>query len=151
MTLPFLRLILLLTPFVAGLPAAAQVTIDITEGVPDPVPVAIAPFSGADKEAARFGDGMAQVVRADLERSGLFRAISEDAFLSRLEDPDIRPDFNNWRVIGAHLLVVGETSMQPDGRLHALFRLWDVFTQQQLVGVTYTNTASTTTAYRSRE
>ena len=138
MPLPFLRLAVLLVPLAAALPAAAQVTIDITEGVPDPVPIAIAPFSGADKEAARFGDEMADVIRSDLERSALFRGISEDAFLSRPDDADLRPDFNNWRVIGAHLLVVGETSMQPDGRLHALFRLWDVFTQQQLVGVTYT-------------
>jgi TolB protein len=122
----------------AALPAAAQVTIDITEGVPDPVPVAIVPFTGEDREADRFGDDMAGVISADLERSGLFRALSEEAFLSRPEDADLRPNFNNWRVIGSHLLVVGKTSMQPDGRLHALFRLWDVLTQQQVVGVTYT-------------
>ena len=135
---PFLRLVLLPICLVAGSPAAAQVTIDITEGVPDPVPVAIAPFIGADREAARFGNEMADVVSADLERSGLFRAIPEEAFLSRPEDADLRPNFNNWRVIGAHLLVVGNTSMQPDGTLKALFRLWDVLTQQQLVGFTYT-------------
>jgi len=138
MLLPFLRLVLLPMFFAAALPATAQVTIDITEGVPDPVPAAIVPFTGADREAARFGDDIANVISADLERSGLFRAISEEAFLSRPEDADLRPNFNNWRVIGAHLLVVGKTSMQPDGRLHALFRLWDVLTQQQVVGVTYT-------------
>ncbi len=138
MLLPFLRLALLPMFFAAALPAAAQVTIDITEGVPDPVPVAIAPFSGADREAARFGDEIASVISADLERSGLFRAISEEAFLSRPEDADLRPNFNNWRVIGAHLLVVGETAMQPNGDLRALFRLWDVLTQQQVVGWTYT-------------
>ncbi len=122
----------------ASLPAAAQVTVKITEGVPDPVPVAIAPFSGEDREAARFGDEIAEVVRANLESSGLFRAIPEEAFLARPKGADLRPDFDNWRVIGAHLLAIGETSMQADGRLHAVFRLWDVFTQQQLVGVTYT-------------
>ena len=138
MLLPFLRLLLLPMLLAAALPAAAQVTIDITEGVPDPVPVAIVPFTGEDREADRFGDDMAGVISADLERSGLFRALSEEAFLSRPEDADLRPNFNNWRVIGSHLLVVGKTSMQPDGRLHALFRLWDVLTQQQVVGVTYT-------------
>ena len=135
---PFIRLVLLPICFAAAMPAAAQVTIDITEGVPDPVPVAIAPFTGADREAARFGDEIAAVVRADLESSGLFRSISEEAFLDRPEDADLRPDFDDWRIIGAQLLAVGETSMQPDGRLHALFRLWDVFDQRQLVGVTYT-------------
>ena len=138
MLLPFLRLLLLPMLLASALPAAAQVTIDITEGVPDPVPVAIVPFTGEDREADRFGDDMAGVISADLERSGLFRALSEEAFLSRPEDADLRPNFNNWRVIGSHLLVVGKTSMQPDGRLHALFRLWDVLTQQQVVGVTYT-------------
>ncbi len=142
MPFSFPRLAVLLLLFVAvSLPAAAQITVKITEGVPDPVPVAIVPFAGADKEAARFGDDMANVISADLQRSGLFRALSEEAFLSRPEDADLRPNFNNWRVIGAHLLVVGETSMQPNGDLHALFRLWDVFTQQQLVGATYTTRA----------
>lgn len=138
MLLPFPRLVLIPVLLAAALPAAAQVTIDITEGVPDPVPAAIVPFTGEDREAARFGDDIADVVSADLERSGLFRAIPEEAFLSRPEDADLHPNFNNWRAIGAHLLVVGKTRMQPDGRLHALFRLWDVLTQQQIVGVTYT-------------
>ena len=138
MPLPFFRFVTLLTLLAAAPPAAAQVTIDITEGVPDPVPVAIAPFTSEDTEAARFGDNIAQVVRADLESSGLFRAISEEAFLSTPKDVNLRPDFNNWRVIGAQLLAVGQTSMRADGRLHAVFRLWDVLTQQQIVGVTYT-------------
>ena len=138
MLLSFLRFLLLPMLLAIALPAAAQVTIKITEGVPDPVPVAIVPFTGADREAARLGNDMARVISADLERSGLFRALPEDAFLSRPANADLRPNFNNWRAIGAHLLVVGQTSMQPDGRLHALFRLWDVLTQQQVVGVTYT-------------
>ena len=134
----FPRLAAVLLFLAASMPAAAQVTVKITEGVPDPVPVAIAPFHGADREAVRFGNEIAKVVRTDLESSGLFRAIPEDAFLVEAKGADLRPDFNNWRVIGAHLLAVGETSMQSDGRLHAVFRLWDVFAQQQLVGVTYT-------------
>ncbi|MCY3981005.1 MAG: Tol-Pal system beta propeller repeat protein TolB [Alphaproteobacteria bacterium] len=139
MSFSFPRLAVFLLLFVAAsLPTAAQITVKITEGVPDPVPVAIAPFAGADRESARFGGEIANVVSADLARSGLFRALPEEAFLSRGEDADLRPNFNNWRVIGAHLLVVGKTSMQTDGRLHALFRLWDVLTQQQLAGVTYT-------------
>ena len=40
--------------------------------------------------------------------------------------------------------------MQPDGRLHALFRLWDVLTQQQVVGVTYTTLPETGAASLTR-
>jgi len=134
MLLPFLRISALLLPLAAALPAAA-VTINITRGVPDPVPIAVAPFESADDASARFGGDIVRVIENNLTGSGLFRAIPEEAFLSR-PGAD-RPNFDNWRAVGAHLLVAGKMSRAEDGRVQALFRLWDVFSGEQLVGVTY--------------
>ena len=138
MTLPILRSV---APFLALLlaaPAAAQVTINITRGVPDPIPIAVTAFHGADTASRRYGENIARVVRDDLERSGLFRAIAEEAFLSLLRGADARPSFDNWRVIDAQLLVGGEVALEADGRVRVRFRLWDVFREEALVGVTYT-------------
>ncbi len=136
MLIPFLRILGFVLPLAAALPAGA-VTINITKGVPDPVPIAVAPFESADDASARFGGGIVDVIKNDLAGSGLFRAIPEEAFISR-PGADDRPEFDSWRLIGAHLLVAGKTSQAADGRMQALFRLWDVFSGEQLVGVTYT-------------
>ncbi len=51
------------------------------------------------------------------------------------------PRFPDWRVINAQALVTGRITRQPDGRLKAEFRLWDVFAGQQLDGKQYFTTA----------
>src|SRR5437660_11300176 len=59
--------VLLLTAPLAG----AQLSIEITGAGAPRMPIAIAPFPG---EAA-LGSGITSIVRADLERSGLFRVL----------------------------------------------------------------------------
>ena len=52
----------------AAAPAAAQLRVDVTQGNIQPLPIAIPDFVG-DPQGAQI----AAVVRADLDRSGLFR------------------------------------------------------------------------------
>jgi len=52
--------------------ARAQLQIEITGATEKRTPVAIAPFAG---EAALGPTAISSIVRADLERSGLFRAL----------------------------------------------------------------------------
>src|SRR6266568_1951495 len=47
------------------------------------------------------------------------------------------PNFGDWRVLNAQALVIGGVARQPDGRLRAEFRLWDVFAGQQMAGQQY--------------
>ena len=47
------------------------------------------------------------------------------------------PQFQSWRTINAQALVTGRITRQPDGRLKAEFRLWDIFSGQQLTGHQY--------------
>src|SRR5262249_20825855 len=60
--------------FGAALPAGAQLRIEVTSGVTDPVPIAVVPFSHA-ASAADGGLDVAQVVQHDLEGSGRFKAL----------------------------------------------------------------------------
>lgn len=118
--------------------ARAELRIDITRGQVEPIPIAIAPFTGSDVGTSDVGRDIADVVSADLERSGLFRPISRGAFIQQPETiEEAGPRFADWRAINAQALVSGSVERQPDGRLQAKFRLWDVFAEQQMTGLAY--------------
>src|SRR5690606_17025154 len=55
--------------------AVAAVEIDITRGNFRPVPIAISDFDADNPQANRLGQDVARVIRANLERSGLFKPV----------------------------------------------------------------------------
>ena len=118
-------------------PAHAQLRIDVTQGTVEPLPIAITPFAGGSAEEATFGRNIANVISANLERSGLFRPIDQRAFIQSADALNALPRFGDWRVIDAQALVQGKTQMGSDGRLRVEFRLWDVFAENQMVGLAY--------------
>jgi TolB protein len=120
--------------------ASALIEIDITRGVVEPVPIAIADFLGGDARDQQFAIDIVGVINNNLERSGLFRAIGREAFIEKVTDFDAQPRFGDWRIINAQALVTGRVSMQADGRLKAEFRLWDVLAQQQMTGFQFFTT-----------
>src|SRR5262249_25011055 len=94
-------------------------------------------FTGQDQGASRAGADITGVIIADLERSGLFKAINPSAFVQDATTVHESPKFADWRVINAQGLVTGKVMTQSDGRLKVEFRLWDVFAEQQLTGMAY--------------
>ncbi|MBE7637968.1 Tol-Pal system protein TolB [Sneathiella sp. P13V-1] len=114
--------------------ARAELVIDITQGNVKPLPIAISDFAGQSETTNIIGQRIADVVRADLERSGLFKIISKNAFLQQISDIQAIPVFSNWRKISAQALTNGIVTSLPDGRLEIQFRLWDVVSEQYLVG-----------------
>ncbi len=114
--------------------ASAAVEIDITKGNLQPLAVAVAPFGGAGEQDSKLGAQIADVVTADLERSGLFRPIDSAAFLQKSIDVDGAPRFVDWRMINAQALLVGRVEKLSDGRLRTEFRLWDIVAGKQLIG-----------------
>jgi len=115
--------------------AAAQLSIEITGAGAQRIPVAIVPFPGE----ASLGGGVTPIIRADLERSGLFRA---------LEVPPINPapteastiNYAEWRARLADAILVGSMVTRPDGRYEVRFRLYDTVKQAPLGGIAYTLT-----------
>ncbi len=118
------------TGMAATMPAKAVVEININKGVVEPLPIAITDFLSGDQ----LGAQISAVVAADLERSGLFAPIDKKAFIEKISNPDAAPRFEDWKVINSQALVTGRITKQPDGRLKAEYRLWDVFGGQQLDG-----------------
>ena len=117
-------------------PAQAALQVRVDQGVTEPIPLAIPDFLGA----GQAGRDIATVVRADLERSGLFRSLNPASFVEQITDINTPPRFGDWRTIQAQGLVTGQAAMQPDGRLKVDFRLWDIFGESQMVGLQYMTT-----------
>ena len=117
--------------------AHAELHIDLTRGNIKPMPIAIPVFAGG---SGTIGADITGVLSADLEHSGLFQPIDPKAFVDQNANAHIPPQYNNWRVINAQALVTGDIQAQPDGRLAVEFRLWDIFSEQQLTGLRYTTT-----------
>ena len=133
-----LAAVLALAVLAVAAPARAELHIEITRGTVEPIPIAISNFYGASPAEAQSGQSIAQVVSADLERSGLFRPIDPAAFV---QDPASlqqgTPRFADWRVLKAQGLVTGAVTRDPGGQVRVEFRLWDVVVEQQMAGVAF--------------
>jgi TolB protein len=109
----------------------------IPEGDFAPLPIAIPNFVAGTPGDTEVGVGVTQVITNNLKRSGLFAPIDPAAYIEKVINIDAAPQFQNWKTINAQALVTGRMTRQPDGRLKAEFRLWDVNTAQQLAGQQY--------------
>ncbi len=114
--------------------AFAQLRVDITQGTPRPMPIAIPAFVGDGGSVDELSQNVAQVLTADLKRSGLFAPVDPSAFLEPVVPPTVTPNFANWRPLNAQALVSGSVATTGDGRIMAEYRLWDVVSGQYLVG-----------------
>lgn len=118
-------------------PVKAEVTIDITQGRVDPIPVALTDFYGETSETAQWGREITEVVSNDLKSSGLFRPLEKSSFIPTIEQIRQNPHFADWRLINAQAMVRGEVRQEPDGRLRIEFRLFDVVREVQMEGMAY--------------
>jgi TolB protein len=108
------------------LPAAAQFRVEISGIGTAQVPVAISRFR--DEEKAGFP--VSQIVRADLERSGLFKLVPTTP--DNLDETS-RPVFTEWRSRNADALAAGTVTRLADGRFDLRYRLWDVVKGTELI------------------
>ena len=100
------------------LPAAAQFRVEISGVGATQIPVALGPFRGE----APGGVSLSSVIRANLERSGVFRSLDAPAGLderSRLPQAEVRAQ-------GADALLAGSFNRLADGTFDVRYRLWDV-------------------------
>jgi TolB protein len=118
-------------------PVHAKVTVNINSGTISPLPIAITSLQGQDGSSAQVGRTIAGVITNDLGNSGVFKPLDPASFIQAADAAADQPRFADWKVLNAQALVTGTVSPEPDGRLRAEFRLWDVFEQTQLAGVEY--------------
>ncbi len=112
---------------------AQQLSIEVRGGGSQRIPIAIAPLAG---EGA-LGQSISAIVRADLERSGLFRTLEVPA-LNPAPTESSAVNFAEWRARLADALVLGSVATRPDGRFEVRFKLFDTVKGADLSGVAYT-------------
>ncbi len=138
---PILGCLLLCGLVLLPAPARAVLELDITSGIVEPLPIAISELYGATAQAQQRGRDIADVVSADLARSGLFRPIDPRAFIQSPEQLRGLPRFADWRQINAQALVTGTVDGgEAGGNLAVEFRLWDVFAGVQMRGLRFATT-----------
>ncbi len=98
-----------------------RVVVNINEGVMKPINIALHTSDGVDSLKGRF----LSVIKSDLQGTGLFRPIPNDAFLQYLKGTDQTPNFPLWKTINAEYLMNAETKL-IDGKFSVGFVLYDV-------------------------
>ncbi|WOR14822.1 Tol-Pal system beta propeller repeat protein TolB [Hyphomonas sp. FCG-A18] len=112
--------------------AMAQLEVNIGSGNFQPTPIAIPDFEavGVDPEIARQ---ISEVVRNDLESTGLFVVTPESAHIQKDLDIEVAPRFADWKIIKTDALAIGTVEqITRDGTvfLRGSVRLWDVFGEE---------------------
>ena len=113
----------------------------LREGTFKPRPIAVSPFHSDSVEHQKFAEDIPSIIRDNLERSGLFRPINPNAFVqtpSSIFREGVR--FPEWRATGTETMVSGNVITDDQGRTRVEFRLFDVLSEQQLIGTAYTTT-----------
>ncbi|MFC0284189.1 Tol-Pal system beta propeller repeat protein TolB [Camelimonas abortus] len=118
-------------------PARAEISITLDRASFQPLPIAIADFTGDPDLGARI----AGVVAADLRRCGYFAPIDRAAFPPGPVNFDAVPDFAAWQAVNAQALATGRVAREGD-RLRTAYRLWDVGAGQQLTGQQFVTDAN---------
>jgi len=114
-------------------PARADIEVNVNRGDVQPLPIAIPAFGGG-----QVGADIAGVISANLQRSGLFRPLDPASFIERDLNTAVQPRFAAWKQINAQALVNGQVTV-AGARLQVDFRLWDVFAEQQLLGLQFSS------------
>jgi TolB protein len=124
--------LILLTTLLGGRAVHAQgLEIDILDGNPAALPIAVVPFDYLGASAAPDTD-IAAVIRADLNRSGAFRTLAERDIVERpLRQADV--NFATWRLLKQDFLVVGRVIDDTDGGFRTEFELFDVAKQEPML------------------
>ena len=122
---------LLILALGAASPAFAQLKLTITQGVTDPINIAVVPFARA--VPADGGVDVAAIIQRDLEGSGRFKAMPRTDMLGT---PTTRSeiDIAGWKQQRNDYVVVGRVSALPDGQVRIDAELVNVLTGQRISG-----------------
>jgi len=112
--------------------AHAQLQIEIVDGNPSALPIAIVPFEWRDPLPPPI-TGVDEIISGDLYRSGLFDPMDVEDMAERPVDQEaIR--FGTWRLLKVDYIVIGKVRRPESGEGHELiYQLFDVHTQEQLL------------------
>lgn len=123
-----LRVFLLLFVLLCSVNLHAGLTIEITSGADNPIPVAVVPFGWHHPGIPT--EDLSAIISADLQRSGLFSAMGREDMLSRPEF-GAEVHFRDWRLLDVQYLVLGSVKIVNDlYQVH--YELYDIGSARKL-------------------
>jgi TolB protein len=126
------KIVLSLLLAAVSLSARAELSIQITQGVDNPIPIAIVPFSW--EGSGVLSEDVAQIVINDLEQVGEFRALSRANMLS-MPSEENEVFFRDWRVLAQDYLLVGKINRAPGSQLvQVQYEFFDINRELKLAG-----------------
>ena len=111
-------------------PAWASLEIEITQGVDNPTRIAAVPFGWQGN--GLLPEDIAQIVSADLSRSGQFIALDQRNMMSLPTRAD-QVYYRDWRVLNQEFLLIGQVIPNGQAGYRVHYELYDVYKQQQVV------------------
>ena len=117
---------------------ADDIRIKINSGQVEPLPVAIADFTGNEGNSNQIGRQISEVISNNLVGSGQFKAVESAAFIAPPTSPSVRPNFTDWSPLGIKALVTGSVKNINNEEIEVEFRLWDVIAETDLIGLRLT-------------
>jgi len=131
------RSLLFFLSLLLPLSSQAALTIEIVGGAAQQIPIAVVPFaSSLSSQAESQQDSIANIIGADLRRSGLFRVLETHGVVNQPHDI-AQVKYAEWAAIQAQALTIGSVVSLPGNRLKVTFQLLDVLKQTQLAGLEY--------------
>ena len=118
-----------------AMPLWAQFRVEVSGVGLTQLPIALPVFTGE----AQAPQKISAILRADLERSGMFRAVDAEGLKA---DENTRLDAGMWRQRGADSVATGSITPLADGRFDVRVRLWDVVRSQDLGGQSHVVSAA---------
>ncbi|HWK55205.1 MAG TPA: Tol-Pal system beta propeller repeat protein TolB [Hyphomicrobiales bacterium] len=135
-----LKGLLLVSLLLGSLASAQQLSIQITQGVDNPVPIAVVPFDWQG-----FGvlpESITDIMGNDLRNSGQFSPIPEQNMLSTPHEQS-EVFFRDWRFLGADYLLVGRILRSDGSDLYQVqYELFDTRREARMVGEVISGSAA---------
>jgi TolB protein len=110
-------------------PALAQFRVEISGVGATQIPIVIGRFRGEEG----LPQSISTIIRADLERSGMFKIVDGPAPV----DETGTPDYGTLRGRNADAVASGSATRLADGRIDVRYRLWDVVKGADQGGMSY--------------
>ena len=132
---PVYQIIILIISLISSQAFSEDLRIKINSGQVEPLPIAIANFTGEEGGSSKIGMQISTVVSNNLIGSGQFKAIESAAFIAPPTNPSVRPNFTDWTPLGIKALITGSVKNIDNQQIEVEFRLWDVIAETDLIGL----------------
>ncbi len=127
-TLFFLQLFMLSNSY-------AVLEVEIKGGYQSANPIAIVPFKW--RQSNKVPVDIAQIIRSDLARSGVFSPLTLNQLPERPGFDD-QVNFSRWKNTPAEQLVIGTITLVAQGKYELAFKILDIFSGRELLAYKYT-------------